>query len=380
MNWQIITGEYPPQSGGVGDYTRILADGLATAGDEVHVWAPGAAPMTEGSDGVQVHRLSDHFGPRAMLQLNRALSENSESRVLIQYVPQAFGWKGMNLPFCWWIYSRRQQRPIVMFHEVMFPLDRAGSFKHNLLGTASRAMASLVSRAAVRVFVSTPIWAEVLRARCGFEGEAVWLPLSSNIPLLHDEAAVLAVRRRCNAANSILIGHFSSYPEAIRSQLGRVLSNALGSRPEISILLLGRDSKSFRTSLIARCPDFCDRIFATGPLSSAAVSHHLSACDLMLQLYPDGACTRRTTLIATLAHGRPVLTTLGRATESIWQENRAIAFTPNDDASIAQQLDNLIAAPSLRKSYAEAAAALYRERFDLRHGIGLLRAAGCELQ
>lgn len=75
-----------------------------------------------------------------------------------------------------------------------------------------------------------------------------------------------------------------------------------------------------------------------------------------------------------------VLTTFGPATESIWQESRAIAFALNDDASIAQQLDNLIAAPNLWKSYAEAAAALYRERFDLRHGIGLLRAAGCESQ
>jgi len=101
MSWQIITGEYPPQPGGVGDYTRILADGLVAAGDEVHVWAPGAASMTDDIGGVQVHRLSDHFGPRAMLQLNRALSENSESRVFIQYVPQALGWKGMNLPFCW---------------------------------------------------------------------------------------------------------------------------------------------------------------------------------------------------------------------------------------------------------------------------------------
>ncbi len=269
---------------------------------------------------------------------------------------------------------------MVMFHEVMFPLGRADLLKHNLLGAASRTMATFVSRAASRVFVSTPIWAEVLHARCGFEGNAVWLPLPSNIPRFHDEAAVLAVRRRCMAERSVLIGHFSSYPEAIRSQLERVLSNVLGSRPEISILLLGRDSKNFRASLVARHPNFCDRIFAAGPLSSVAVSHHLSACDLMLQLYPDGACTRRTTLIAALAHGRPILTTIGPATESIWRESRAVALAPNDVTRIAQQLDGLIAASHLRKSYAKAAAALYRERFDLKHGIGLLRAAECELQ
>jgi len=38
--WAILTGEYPPQPGGVSDYTRLVAEGLAVGGDEVHVWAP----------------------------------------------------------------------------------------------------------------------------------------------------------------------------------------------------------------------------------------------------------------------------------------------------------------------------------------------------
>ena len=37
VTWQVITGEYPPQPGGVGDYTAQVAAGLAAAGDEVHV-------------------------------------------------------------------------------------------------------------------------------------------------------------------------------------------------------------------------------------------------------------------------------------------------------------------------------------------------------
>ena len=40
MQWHILTGEYPPQPGGVSDYTRMVAEGLAAAGDEVVVWAP----------------------------------------------------------------------------------------------------------------------------------------------------------------------------------------------------------------------------------------------------------------------------------------------------------------------------------------------------
>jgi hypothetical protein len=36
--WRLVTGEYPPQHGGVGDYSAQLAAGLAREGHEVHVW------------------------------------------------------------------------------------------------------------------------------------------------------------------------------------------------------------------------------------------------------------------------------------------------------------------------------------------------------
>ncbi len=37
----LLTPEYPPAIGGVGDYARQVAQGLAEAGDDVHVWCPG---------------------------------------------------------------------------------------------------------------------------------------------------------------------------------------------------------------------------------------------------------------------------------------------------------------------------------------------------
>ena len=39
--WHLLTGELA--RGGIGDYTRLLADALADAGREVHVWSPDAA-------------------------------------------------------------------------------------------------------------------------------------------------------------------------------------------------------------------------------------------------------------------------------------------------------------------------------------------------
>src|SRR5438477_4745206 len=74
--WHVITGEYPPQPGGVSDYTRQLARGLVEAGDSVEIWAPPYEREQEGREGrerIIIHRLPDRFGVRSLLHLTRAL-------------------------------------------------------------------------------------------------------------------------------------------------------------------------------------------------------------------------------------------------------------------------------------------------------------------
>ena len=122
--WAILTGEYPPRPGGVSDYTRLVATGLAAAGDSVTVYAPRPA---EGGDGVAVCELPGGFGPRSLHFLERALAARPRpDRIWIQYAPHAFGWKGMNVPFAAWVAARAKHvAPVwVMFHEVAVPARR----------------------------------------------------------------------------------------------------------------------------------------------------------------------------------------------------------------------------------------------------------------
>src|ERR1700722_6618645 len=96
--WAILTGEYPPQPGGVADYTRQVALGLALANDEVSVYAPQHNKGDElDNPRLKIVRLPDNFGPRGLAALDRILSRKQVDRLLIQYVPHAFGAKGMNL-------------------------------------------------------------------------------------------------------------------------------------------------------------------------------------------------------------------------------------------------------------------------------------------
>lgn len=60
----------------------------------------------------------------------------------------------------------------------------------------------------------------------------------------------------------------------------------------------------------------------------ATVSAALSAADVAVLLYPDGASGRNTTLQAALEHGLPVVTTTGVATPAEMRQNPRLVFLP----------------------------------------------------
>jgi len=376
MIWQILTGVYPPARGGVSDYTRCVARGLAAAGDEVHVWAPCLTGLASEDAPVALHRIADRFGPLTLPRLGSMIAQAGGGRILVQYEPQAFGWRGMNLPFCAWLAARRGRGPAtVMFHEIMFPISLDQPWPQNLRGRVNRTMAALVARAAARIFVSTPYWSEVLRSQVGVARDIEWLPLPSTIPAVHDEAVVLGLRRRLMPAGGLLIGHFSTYPATTRRLLAELLPRILAARKNLAVVLMGTGSHEFRVTLQKLPRALHVRIYSTGYLHAADASAHLSGCDLMLQPYADGACARRTTLVAALAHGRPILSNRGAATEALWHQSDALALVDDNTDALAHRLLELLDDPVARARYGANAAVVYRSRFALEHTIGPLRAS-----
>ena len=382
MQWHILTGEYPPGPGGVSDYSRMVAEGLAAAGDEVVVWAPqgqaaqaAQAAQTGQAGQVTVRWLPDQFGPRSLYILSRELRSSERRRLLVQYVPHAFGWKAANLPFCLWLRSRGRGRESVwvMFHEVAFPFDRDAPLRLNGLAATHRLMARLVAGAAERAFVSIPAWRAGVESLtpCGTPVE--WLPVPSGIPFVGDERASAAIHSRY-ANGHALVGHFGTYGRHMRHLLTECLP-VLAARCDCRLLLLGRDSETVASELAAGFPALKGRVHGAGALGPDDVSRHVSACDVMLQPYPDGISSRRTSAMAALSHARPVVTTSGPLTEDVWEASGAAVLVPVADASgLAEATAALATNPERCARLAERARTLYRTHFDLPHTITTLRS------
>jgi hypothetical protein len=373
VHWQMLTGEYPPQPGGVSDYSRLVAHALAEAGDRVTVWAPPHAGPDEVYPGVSVRRLPDRFGRRSLRVLDQYLDTLPEPRrLLVQYVPHAFGWKAANVPFCLWLRSRRRDSLWIMFHEVAYPRGTEYSLAENALSIVTRAMAAMAGRAAQRIFVSIPAWQPLLESMIGTDASIQWMPVPSSVPFVADQIGTALVRSRVGQGHP-LVGHMGTYGRLIQPMLRACLPSLLAA-VDCRVLLLGRGGKEFRDDLVRDHPELGGRIIAPGEQSLDDLSRHVSACDVMLQPYPDGVSSRRTSVMVALSHGRPVVTTFGHLSEPFWTDCGAVVLVPaNEPAMLADATASLIAAPIRLLDLSARARDIYVERFDLVHTIELLR-------
>lgn len=384
ITWHILTGEYPPQPGGVSDYSRLLATSLTQAGDTVNVWAPPASGEQFYDPGVNVHRLADCYGPRSLAALELAFKHKCPNRrIFVQYVPHAFGCKAMNLPFCYWLYGQRHREHIwTMFHEVVYPISPRQSLRHNFLGCVTRLMASLVSRASERCFVSTQAWSRIIQRKRHCP-PIEWLPIPSNIPTEVDEQTRLALRLRYGASpDDLLVGHFGTFGGHIASMIEPVIPLIMAGSKNRICLLLGRRGDQFLPRLIDRYPHLVGRIFACGSLPAMELATHLAACDVLIQPYMDGVTTRRGSLMAGLALGVPIVTTTGRLTEPFWQTDRLVALAPtNSPEAIALEVEGILEDASARQALGRRGREAYRQLFSVERTIERLKLPprGCNL-
>jgi glycosyltransferase involved in cell wall biosynthesis len=376
MRWLILTGEYPPQTGGVSDYTQGVAEGLAARGETVTVFAPNlqsGTARTEKRKGVSIEWLPGRFGWRGRLELSRRLRAAPEGGcLLVQYVPHAFGWRGMNLPLCFWLARQKRHRLWVMFHEVAYPSIPHQPWRHHLLAWVNRVMARTLIDAADRILISTDSWREIFQVLCHREVEAEWAPIPSNFESLATQPERPPEEAPAPSAE-IRIGHFGTFGKWITELLEAVVPALLKEFPQARMILIGRGGESFVERLENEGIVAQGRLEATGALEPEEVTARLRLCDFLIQPFPDGVSTRRTSAMAGLALGRPMITVDGHLTESIWRESGAVRLVrgadPQEWVSAAREL---IESPSRRIQLGERGKELYQARFSLATTLDLL--------
>jgi glycosyltransferase involved in cell wall biosynthesis len=386
QRWCIVTCEYPPIVGGVSDHTHLLVRALTAAGDTVDVWCPPAEDTEDAAPeiaGATVHVLPSRYGLGALGALRRMLHDlPSDTRVLVQWVPTAFGWRMMNLPFALLLFTRKGRTLDLYVHEVGWEISSRETTRRALAGVVHRVMTWLAARSARRVYVTIPAWEKRLHllgvSALAKEQGVAWAPVPSNLPDRTDPSRVAEIRRELlkGARMNVVVGHFGTFGRWHSALMPHAVARILDEGADRVMLLVGRGGSALRDSIVAARPDLAKRLTATGGLSPEEASAHIAACDVLVQPYEDGVSARRGSLMAGLALGRPIIANRGFNTEELWAAERAIHLT--DSAAphaLGGAITKLMADPALRARLSESAARLHAERFALARGVTLLRDA-----
>lgn len=282
----------------------------------------------------------------------------------------------MNMSFCLWLKRRADagDRVELMVHEPY--LEFAGSWRQSAAAAVHRLMTIVLLRATTHVWMSIPAWQPRLQPYAlGRVVPFTWLPIPSALSQ-PAPGAVGAVRSKLNGERRCLIGHVSTYGSLISTLLDALLPDLLDRARNAQLVLIGAKGETFASAFCDRHPEHRDRIMATGPIDRTELATHVAACDVLVQPYPDGVSARRTTTMAGLFLGVPVVTTTGHLSEPLWEQSRTVKLAAVGDwKTFNSHVCQLLSTPDDRRRQSSEARRYYDEHFDLRHTIRALRSA-----
>jgi len=358
MRVGLVTGEYAPMPGGVGDFTRELGTALRALGAEVHVITSRQARAQAGV--VTVHPVIGRWGWGALLHVRALTRRLKLDRLNVQYQAAAFGlaapvhflprWAGV--------------KTVVTFHDLRIPylFPKAGRLRP--------AAITYLARSAAGVIVTDPA-EEAELARRGGVRHLARIPIGSNIapqpPEGYDRAAWRA--QAGVRPEELLLGYFGFLNA---SKGGDTLISALAilqdRKARVKLALIGGEAGASDATdaafaaqvnkMIARY-DLGDRIIRTGYVEAPEVSGWLLACDALVLPYRDGASFRRGSLQAALAHGCPIITTEPRQPLPELRDGDNIRLVPPESApALVLAVTQLLDAPEVRARLGRGALAL----------------------
>ena len=377
----LVTGEYPPMEGGVGAFTAELAKALHELGHTIHIITsrearPPDAPRTFTSavepidmGFAQLHPRINRWRWPSLAVIADIVIRHELDVVNIQYQPAAYNMNSAAINFLPW-RLKNVAKTAVTFHDLRVPylFPKAGRLRQTAV--------NFLARSADGVMATNPADFAALQAifqrrgaKAQRERPMVQIAIGSNItvhPTNHIETE--EIRQSLGLQpQATLLGYFGFLNE---SKGADTLIEALaGLDGRFHLIFIGgqtgasdaANNQAFLAGLQAQIEalGLADRVHWTGFLSDARVSAHLQAADLLVMPYRDGASLRRGTLMAALAHGRPLITTAPTAPtpQLVSGENCCLVPVENVGA-LATAVQTLADDAALRQKLGRGAAEL----------------------
>lgn len=359
----LLTGEFPPMAGGMGDYTRELARALLEKGAEPFVLTSQKA-QADTPYPLPILSTVPKWDFSALGQVAKALQRENPALLHIQYQAAAYDMHAAVHLLPWRLrWLGPPLKTVVTFHDLRLPylFPKAGPLRlwalrilahgGNAVITAARQDEKVVRSWGISRVQTVPIGSNIHpRPPAGYSREE-W-------------------RKRLGVdSTEILLAYFGFLNQ---SKGGEVLIQALA-----ELVRKGRRAKLLMVGGMTGSSDPTDQVYAkkvweviaelglqervlwTGFVSQGEVSAHLLAADIAVLPYQDGVSLRRGSLMAALAHGLPIVSTFPQGEPEGIVDGENMTLAPIGDAgALAQKIEVLADSPQLRERLSQGARVL----------------------
>lgn len=347
MRVGLITGEFPPLQGGIGNYTDILSRHLHEQGHQVFVFSEARAEQQ--SDAIHLTPLRGKWGMNSIRQI-QAWSSTYQLDVLnMQYQTAAFNMS----PWIHFLPQLTKTPFVTTFHDLRVPylFPKAGPLRAWIVNH--------LAHQSDAVIVSDP----QDFARLQHLPLAHLIPIGSNIAATLPDDGQPSVRAEIGMSeDTALLGFFGFLNHSKGYDiLLHALRGLLNRNRPVHLLQIGGklgdadpSNMAYATEVDAliEAVGLSAFVHSTGFVDAEAVSRYLQACDLVVLPFRDGASQRRGSLMAAIANGCAIVTTMPLRANPYFTDEQ-LSLVPIDDANalvetIADLLNNPDAIEDLR--------------------------------
>jgi glycosyltransferase involved in cell wall biosynthesis len=317
----MITGSFPNELCGVGDYTERLSRELAKLGIDVYLLTTDRPEIKDGGYGaVNVEKVIKSWRLHNLLVLIRHLKAIQPDLIHIQYPTRGYRWHLLVnfLPLVCIFMLPRIPR-IVTIHEFTIAhwLRKVGMVFLLLFSTKISFPDHREKAAVLR-------WFPWLRNQC------MVIPIGSNI----EPRSYCAIGQELMEKPCLVYFGFSTRSKDITTLI-HAFQVLLSESVQCKLLMI--------TQLPKKDMDWIKQlglehaITVTGYCPPDEVSNYLKNTMICVLPFTDGVSMRRGTFIAALQHGLPVVTTFGKEVPDVLKNWENVILTPVGDSQAMSQ-------------------------------------------
>jgi glycosyltransferase involved in cell wall biosynthesis len=358
-----VVGMSIDTSCGVRDYARVLAPGLAQEGVECSLHWLNREDLTLRGARAEVHA--------GMATVTQEIEERHVDAILLHYSVFSFAHRGFPLFAAPTLSMLRRQAPLLsVLHEAAYPWGMGG-VRGAAWALSQRAALIQVVRQSAALLVT-------VEQRAGWLASRPWLPSRpiAVAPVFSTLPTLTPGRTEPLEATVGLFGyaHEGSRPAVVLDALRILRDDGIAAR--LSLLgSPGADSTAARRwQRAADARGVLDALSFTGTLEAKDLSEALGSCEVLLFADSPGPTSRKTTLAAMLASGRPVLAIDGpNSWVRLVQAGAALIVEPQPE-DVARGLKQLMQDEQERSALSARGHSFYEETMSVEHSARTVAA------